>query len=143
EDRFVTAVTAANASQVVAKFATPVTKLSELNSSNAGQNITFTAVSGATVNTGQLNGSLSEDGKTLTITANWIFDAEYAFKSTTASQSTVGGNVEEYTAIIKANDKVAPKLLSGSAVAKVSTNTFAVFFDEPVSATGAIAYVDD
>lgn len=143
DDRFVTDVTAINAKQVAIKFATPVTKTSVLNSSNEVQNITFTMVSGSTVNPGQLKGSLSEDGKTLTVTANWIFDGEYAFKSTDAIQSVAGGKFEEYTAIIKARDKVAPKLISGSATAKVSTNTFAVFFDEPVSAAGAIAYVDD
>lgn len=143
DDRFVTEVTPVNAKQMVVKFATPVTKTSVLNSANEPQNITFTMVSGSTVNPGQLKGSLSEDGKTLTITANWTFDGEYAFKSTTAVQSTIGGNFEEHTAIIKASDKVAPKIVSGSATGKVSTNTFAVFFDEPVSAAGAIAYVDD
>lgn len=143
DDRFVTEVTAINAKQVVVKFATPVTKTSVLNSSNELQNITFTMVSGATVNPGQLKGSLSEDGKTLTITANWIFDGEYAFKSTTAIQSTTGGNFEEHTAIIKASDKVAPKIVSASAAGKVSTNSFSVLFDEPVNATGAIAYVNN
>lgn len=143
DDRFVTEVTAVNAKQMVVKFATPVTKASVLNSANEIQNITFTMVSGATVNPGKLKGSLSEDGKTLTITANWIFDGEYAVKSTEAIQAAAGGKYEEYTAIVKANDKVAPKLLSGTATAKVSTNTFAVFFDEPVSAAGATAYVDD
>ena len=142
DDRFVTEVTAINAKQVAIKFATPVTKTSVLNSSNEVQNITFTMVSGATVNPGKLKGSLSEDGKTLTITANWIFDGEYAFKSTDAIQSVAGGKFEEYTAIIKASDKVAPKIVSGSATGKVSTNSFAVFFDEPVSAAGATAYVD-
>ncbi|WP_318617980.1 S-layer homology domain-containing protein [Sporosarcina sp. YIM B06819] len=143
DDRFVTEVTALNAKQVAVKFATPVTKSSVLNSSNEVQNISFTMVSGATVNPGQLKGSLSDDGKTLTITANWIFDGEYAFKSTNAIQSVAGGKFDDYTAIIKANDKVAPRIVSGSAVAKVSTNTFAIFFDEPVSAAGVIAYVDN
>ncbi|WP_399629245.1 S-layer homology domain-containing protein [Sporosarcina sp. SG10008] len=143
DDRFVTEVTAINAKQVEVKFATPVTKTTVLNASNEVQNMTFTMVTGATVNPGQLKGSLSEDGKTLTITANWIFDGEYAFKLTDAIKSISGEKFEEYTAIVKANDKVAPKLVSGSAAGKTSTNSFALLFDEPVNAAGVIAYVND
>ncbi|KAA0955582.1 S-layer homology domain-containing protein [Sporosarcina sp. ANT_H38] len=143
DDRFVTEVTAINAKQVEVKFATPVTKTTILNATNEVQNIAFTMVSGATVNPGQLKGSLSEDGKTLTITANWVFDGEYAFKSTAAIKSETGEKFDEYTAIVKANDKVAPKLVSGSAAAKTSTNSFALLFDEPVNAAGVIAYVNN
>lgn len=142
DDRFVTGVTAINAKQVEVKFATPVTKTTVLNASNEVQNMTFTMVTGATVNPGQLKGSLSEDGKTLTITANWVFDGEYAFKLTDAIKSVTGEKFEEYTAIVKANDKVAPKLVSGSAAGKTSTNSFALLFDEPVNAAGVIAYVN-
>ncbi|MCG7346458.1 S-layer homology domain-containing protein [Sporosarcina sp. ACRSL] len=143
DDRFVTDVKAINAKQVEVKFATPVSKGSVLDSSNKVRNITFTMVSGATVNPGQLTGSLSEDGKTLTITAQWIFDGEYAVKTTEAIQATAGGKFEEYTAILKAKDDVAPKFVSGSATAKTSTNSFSLLFDEPVSASGVIAYVND
>ena len=143
DDRFVTEVKSINAKQVEVKFATPVTKTSVLDASNEIRNMTFTMVTGATVNPGQLKGSLSEDGKTLTITANWIFDGEYAFKSTDAIQTVAGGKVEEHTAIVKADDKVAPKIVSGSAAAKTSTNSFSILFDEPVNAAGVIAYVNN
>lgn len=143
DDRFVTDVKAINAKQVEVKFATPVTKSTVLDSSNNVRNITFTMVSGSTVNPGQLTGSLSEDGKTLTITAQWIFDGEYAVKTTEAIQATASGKFEEYTEILKAKDDVAPKFVSGSATAKTSTNSFYVLFDEPVSASGVIAYVND
>ena len=143
DDRFVTDVKAINAKQVEVKFATPVTKTSVLDSSNKVRNINFTMVSGATVNPGDLTGSLSEDGKTLTITAQWIFDGEYAVKTTDAIQAVASGKFEEYTAILKAKDDVAPKFVSGSATGKTSTNSFSVLFDEPVSASGVIAYVND
>lgn len=143
DDRFVTEVKAINAKQVEVKFATPVTKASVLDSSNKVRNINFTMVSGATVNPGDLTGSLSEDGKTLTITAQWIFDGEYAVKLTDAIQAVASGKFEEYTEILKAKDDVAPKFISGSATGKTSTNSFSVLFDEPVSASGVIAYVND
>ncbi|MBE1556436.1 S-layer homology domain-containing protein [Sporosarcina limicola] len=142
-DRFVTEVKAINAKQVEVKFATPIVKTTVLNASNEVQNMTFTMVTSATVNPGQLKGSLSEDGKTLTITANGVFDGEYAFKSTAEIKSVTGEKFEEYTAIVKANDKVAPKFVSGSAAAKTYTNSFALLFDEPVNAAGVIAYVND
>lgn len=143
DDRFITDVKAVNAKQVEVKFATPVSKSSVLDSSNKVRNISFTMVTGATVNPGDLTGSLSEDGKTLTITANWIFDGEYAFKLTDAIQAAAGGKFEEHTVILKAKDNVAPKYVSGSAVAKTSTNSFSILFDEPVSAAGVIAHVND
>lgn len=143
DDRFVTDVKAVNAKQVEVKFATPVTKTTVLDSSNNVRNIAFTMVSGSTVNPGQFTGSLSEDGKTLTITAQWVFDGEYAVKTTDAIQAVAGGKFEEYTAILKAKDDVAPKFVSGSATAKTSTNSFSVLFDEPVNASGVIAYVND
>ncbi|MGN7388900.1 S-layer homology domain-containing protein [Sporosarcina sp. SAFN-015] len=143
DDRFVTDVKTISAKQVEVKFATPVTKSTVLDSSNNVRNISFTMVSGSTVNPGQLTGSLSEDGKTLTVTAQWTFDGEYAVKTTDAIQATAGGKFEEYTAILKAKDDVAPKFVSGSATAKTSTNSFSILFDEPVSASGVIAYVND
>ncbi|MFS0576636.1 S-layer homology domain-containing protein [Sporosarcina sp. 179-K 3D1 HS] len=143
DDRFVTDVKAINAKQVEVTFSAPVAKSTVLDSSNTVRNLVFTMVTGATVNPGQLTGTLSEDGKKLTITANWIFDGEYAFKSTDAVQAASGGKFEEYTTIVKAKDNVAPKLVSGSAAAKTSTNNFSLLFDEPVSASGVIAYVND
>ncbi|MBB4823277.1 hypothetical protein HNO89_000497 [Sporosarcina luteola] len=143
DDRFVTDVKAINAKQVEVHFTTPVAKSSVLDSTNGVKNISFTTVTGATSNPGQLTGVLSEDGKTLTLTANWIFDGEYAFKSTDAIQATAGGKFEEHTVILKAEDKTGPKYVSGSAAGKTSTNTFHVVFDEPVSASGVVAYVND
>lgn len=143
DDRFVTEVKAINAKQVEVKFAAPVTKSTVLDASGNVRNITFTMVSGSTANPGQLAGSLSEDGKTLTITSQWIFDGEYAVKTAGGIQAVAGGKFEEYTDILKAKDDVAPKFVSGSATAKTSTNSFSVLFDEPVSASGVIAYVND
>lgn len=143
DDRFVTEVKAINAKQVEVKFATAVSKSSVLDGTNHVRNIMFTSVSGSTTNPGKLTGVLSEDGKTLTITADWIFDGEYAVKATDAIQAANGGKFEEYTEILKAKDTVAPKFVSGSATAKTSTNSFAVLFDEPVNAAGVIAYVND
>ncbi|MGG0670447.1 S-layer homology domain-containing protein [Lederbergia citrisecunda] len=143
DDRFVTEVKAVNAKQVEVKFAAPVTKSTVLDASGNVRNITFTMVSGSTANPGQLAGSLSEDGKTLTITSQWIFDGEYAVKTAGGIHAVAGGKFEEYTDILKVKDDVAPKFVSGSASAKTSTNSFSVLFDEPVSASGVIAYVND
>lgn len=143
DDRFISNVKAVNAKQVQIHFTTPVAKSSVLDASGNVKNITFTMVSGATVNPGTLTGSLSEDGKVLTINANWIFDGEYAFKATSAITSAKGEKFEEHTSILKAEDKVGPKYVSGSAAAKTATNLFNVNFDEPVSAAGVIAYVND
>jgi hypothetical protein len=99
-------------------------------------------VSGTTANPGQLTGSLSEDGKTLTITAASPFNGEYTVKTTDSIKTTGGVAVPGLTSLIKVDDKVAPKLLSATASAKTSTSTFAVKFDEPVDATGAIVYVN-
>ncbi|BAQ10002.1 S-layer glycoprotein protein, contains three N-terminal slh domains [Bacillus sp. OxB-1] len=142
-DRFVADVKVVNAKQVEVAFSSPVAKSTVLDSSGQVRNLVFTPVTGATVNPGQLTGTLSEDGKKLTITAQWIFDGEYAFKAADAIQAASGGKFEELTTILKATDNVGPKLVSGSAVAKTATTSFAVLFDEPVSATGAIAYVND
>ncbi|MBD7984541.1 S-layer homology domain-containing protein [Sporosarcina sp. Sa2YVA2] len=143
DDLFISSVKAVNAKQVQIHFTTPVAKSSVLDASGNVKNITFTMVSGATVNPGTLTGSLSEDGKVLTINANWIFDGEYAFKATSAITSAKGEKFEEHTSILKAEDKVGPKYVSGSAAAKTATNLFNVNFDEPVNAAGVIAYVND
>ena len=143
DDRFVADVKAVNAKQVEIHFTTPVAKSSVLDATSNVKNMTFTMVSGSTVNPGTLTGSLSEDGKVLTITANWIFDGEYAFKATSAITSAKGEKFEEHTSILKAADKTGPKYVSGSAAAKTATNTFNVNFDEPVNAAGVIAYVND
>jgi len=142
-DRIITEVKAINAKQLEVKFATAVTKTTVLDASNVVRNIALTTVTGATVNTGQLIGSLSADGKTLTITANGVFNGEYTFKSTDAIKSVSGEKFEEYNTTVKAYDTIAPKLVSGSATAKTSTQSFSLFFDEPVNATGATAYVNN
>jgi hypothetical protein len=113
-----------------------------LDENDLVQNITFTLVNGTVANPGALSGELSEDGKTLTISAQAIFDGEYAFKSTDAIKSSTGVKIPEFTSIVKVDDTVAPKLLSASASAKVSTDKFTLIFDEPVNASGAIVYVN-
>ncbi|WP_188006746.1 S-layer-like y domain-containing protein [Sporosarcina sp. ANT_H38] len=142
-ERIVTEVKAINAKQVEVKFATPVTKTTVVDTSNIVRNMTLTTVTSATTNAGQLTGSLSADGKTLTITASGVFNGEYTFKSTDAIKSVTGEKFEEYTMNVKAYDTIAPKLVSGSATAKTTTHSFSLFFDEPVNATGASAYVNN
>lgn len=138
----VTSVSSINAKQVEVKFATPVDKSTVLNSSDVVQNITFTNVAGTITSPGTLSGELSEDGKTLTVTASNIFDGEYAFKSTDSIKTVSGEKVPAFSAIVKADDTAAPSLLSASASAKTSTNSIALVFDEPVDARGAIVYVN-
>jgi trimeric autotransporter adhesin len=138
----VESVSAINAKQVVVTFNKAVDKSTVLDANNVVQNMTFTMVNGTTANPGALTGKLSEDGKTLTITAASIFDGEYAFKLTDSVKSKAGEKLVEYTSIVKVDDTVAPKLVSASASAKTSTNSIALVFDEPVTANGAIVYVN-
>lgn len=142
-DHIVTEVKAINAKQLEVKFATAVSKTTVVDASNVVRNMTLTTTTSATANPGQLTGSLSADGKTLTITANGVFNGEYTFKSTDAIKSVTGEKIEEYTMTVKAHDTIAPKLVSGSATAKIATQSFSLYFDEPVNATGAIAYVNN
>jgi len=142
-DHIVTEVKAINAKQLEVKFGTAVSKTTVVDASNVVRNMMLTTVTGATANPGQLTGSLSADGKTLTITANGVFNGEYMFKSTDAIKSVTGEKIEEYTMTVKAHDTIAPKLVSGSATAKIATQSFSLYFDEPVNATGASAYVNN
>lgn len=140
---YIKEVKALNAKQVEVTFAVPVSKSTVVDAWNVVQNITFTTNTGTTVNPGQLIGTLSVDGKTLTITANKIFDGDYTFTSTDAIKSTTNEALEKYTATLKVHDTTAPKLVSGSTTAKTSTTSFSLFFDEPVNAAGATVYVNN
>lgn len=108
----ITEVKALNAKQVEVKFATPVSQLTVVDAWNVVQNISITANTNATANPGQLTGSLSLDGRTLTITANNIFNGDYTFTSTDAIKSTTGEAFEKFSATMIANDTAAPAISS-------------------------------
>ncbi|MEK5039874.1 S-layer homology domain-containing protein [Sporosarcina sp. FSL K6-3457] len=140
---YVTNVKSLNAKQVEVTFAAPVSKSTVLDAWNVVQNMSITTSTSSTRNPGQLAGALSADGKTVTITAANSFHGDYTFTSTDAIKSTANEAFEKHTATLKVNDTTAPKLVSGSTTAKTSTNSFSLFFDEPVSAAGATAYVNN
>lgn len=136
-------VKALNAKQVEVTFATPISKSTVVDGRDIVQNITFSTNSGSTANPGQLTGVLSTDGKTLTITASGTFNGDYTFTATDAIKSTTNEPLDKYTATVKLHDTTAPRLVSGSATAKTSTTSFSLFFDEPVNAASATAYVNN
>ncbi|MGN7385473.1 S-layer homology domain-containing protein [Sporosarcina sp. SAFN-015] len=140
---YIKEVKALNAKQVEVTFATPISKSTVVDGRNVVQNITFSTNTGSASNPGQLTGVLSTDGKTLTITASGTFNGEYTFSATDSIKSTTNEPLDKYTATVKLHDTIAPRLVSGSASAKTSTTSFSLFFDEPVNATGATAYVNN
>ncbi|WP_214757856.1 Ig-like domain-containing protein [Exiguobacterium sp. s123] len=137
----VSGVEVLNAKQVEVKFNKAIEASTVLNSNDEVRNIAFTTV-GTAVNAGTLSGKLSEDGKTLLITAANTFDGEYAVTVSDAVKDSKGVALEKYSELVKASDKVAPKLVSASASAKTATDKFTLVFDEPVQATGAIVSVN-
>ncbi|MCG7344014.1 S-layer homology domain-containing protein [Sporosarcina sp. ACRSL] len=132
-----------NAKQIEVTFATPISKSTVLDGRNVVQNISVTTNTGTTVSPGQLTGVLSSDGKTLTITASGSFIGEYTLTATDAIKSSTNEPLDKYSETFKAYDTTAPRLVSSSASAKTSTTSFSLFFDEPVNAAGATAYVNN
>ncbi|WML29631.1 Ig-like domain-containing protein [Neobacillus sp. OS1-32] len=138
----VESVSAINAKQVEVKFNKAIDEDSVLDADGVVQNIGFTTV-GTAASTGELTGELSEDGKTLTITAANTFKGDYAVATTDkAIKSADGVALDKYTTLVHAEDKEAPKLVSSSASAKVSTNKISLVFNEPVQSAGAIVTVN-
>lgn len=130
---------AINATQVEVKFGAPVSLDSVFtsglnNTAIKPTNFVFTAQDSQTKPTAPL-GKLSEDGKTLVITAN---DNNYQKKYNLEIKdikSKDGKDIERFIKIVDfGEDKVAPTILS---VDKVTSGKFEVKYSEPVNVTGA------
>lgn len=123
----VKSVSAINAKEVQIQFGSPVTKASVLTGTSV-QNITFSPVGTATA-PGALTGSLSADGKTLTVTATNSFSGSYTVVATDSIEGTNGKKLSEYKEVVSLKDTVRPTV--GQAV--YNSNNVATFtFSEPI-----------
>lgn len=123
----VESVSAINAKEVQIQFGSPVTKASVLTGTSV-QNITFSPVGTATA-PGALTGSLSADGKTLTVTATNSFSGSYTVVATDSIEGTNGKKLSEYKEVVSLKDTVRPTV--GQAV--YNSNNVATFtFSEPI-----------
>ncbi|MGG6440217.1 S-layer homology domain-containing protein [Saccharococcus caldoxylosilyticus] len=135
----VVSVSAINAKEVQIKFNKPIKKdtVIESNGSLVDGVVTFNALDGATAVDGNTSTAvLSEDGKTLTITANTTFNGKYVVTVAADSvQTTDGKFVEKYTSeVLTFKDEVRPTLLGVS----YPVNGVATFtFSEPLNVTNA------
>ncbi len=125
----VSSVSAINAKEVAVTFNQPVTKSTVLDASNAVQNITFAAI-GTASDPGALTGSLSADGKTLTITAAGSFSGDYTVVASKLILTTDSKALVEFKSVVSFEDTVRPTL--GQAV--YNANNVATFsFSEPIN----------
>ncbi|MGA5692059.1 S-layer protein [Cytobacillus pseudoceanisediminis] len=139
----VESVSAINAKQLVVKFNKPVSKNTVIGAApgNTLQNITIVADADAEAVSG-FTGSLSEDGKELTVTASTgFFKGAYTVTATDSVKSTDNKALTPYIAKITAEDKVAPTV-SGVVYNQV-TDKFEVSLSEPISSlTGQVIRVN-
>ncbi|CAM3131439.1 S-layer-like y domain-containing protein [Filibacter tadaridae] len=155
----VVSVSAINGKQLEIKFNKAVDKDTVITKTTAGGDIagslvdgvfTFTALKKAdgttasnTVSADVATGSLSADGKTLTVsTGAGVFEGNYTVSVNKGVESADGQDVPAFSTLIYVKDEVAPVLLSGNASAKTNTNQLTLVFSEPVDHTGAVAYID-
>ncbi|MFJ7639523.1 Ig-like domain-containing protein [Peribacillus sp. NPDC097225] len=121
-------VSAVNAKEVEIKFNKAIKKSTVLNGSNEVQNISFSPVGNAT-NPSTLTGSLSADGKTLTVSATTSFSGSYTVVATDDIKTTDEVKIEDYKKVVDLEDSVRPTV--GQAV--YNSNNIATFsFSEPI-----------
>ncbi len=135
-------VKAINAKQLQVTFSKAIDASTVLGEEDALKNIKVTKV-GNEDSTG-LKGQLSEDKKSLVITASSdeVFNGSYVVNVSDSVKTVTGLKVAAFSELVKAEDKVAPTFVSASSVAKTTTKKVTVKFDEPVVADGVIAYVN-
>lgn len=148
----VESVSAINAKQLVIKFNKAIDKSTVIESDNTLVDglLTVNALkkadgtNSASVNPDAASASLSEDGKTLTVTlrTSEAFDGKYAVAVNKGVKTADGVEVPAYSAILDVKDTVAPEFVSATAEAKTTTRTVTVKFSEPVQSSGVIAYVN-
>lgn len=98
----------------------------------------FTAIDSATsVTADSAVASLSQDGKTLTVTANTKFDGKYAVTINSGIKTVDNKNVAAYTNILNVNDDTRPVLKE---VTYVDASTAKLVFSEPLSDEGNVSF---
>lgn len=97
-----------------------------------------------TVTANNLVPTLSEDGKSVTLTAagNEVFNGKYTIAVNKGVKDFDGKDVPAFSTIIDVVDNKAPSLSSAQSVARATTKSVILTFDEPVQASGVIVYID-
>lgn len=134
----VESVTGINATQVEVKFNTAVSKASLFTNGVSGAfkgTVTLTTIDG--VPSGAVTGTLSADGKTLTITASNALSKRYDVV-VDGLKSVDGKDITKYQQVITlAADTTAPVVVSTT---KNSSSSFTVKFSEPLKVLGDVTY---
>ena len=143
EDLKVVSVSAINAKEVEIKFNKAVDKATVVSGTTL-QNISITGIGTAGTNhvaPGTTKTVLSEDGKTLTVTAQAatanFFDGQYAVTVPVAVTDKAGKAIEAYTQILTVNDTTRPTVKS---VTYPDNNKAKIIFSEPLNSIGTVTF---
>jgi len=148
-DLKVESVSAINAKQLVINFSKPVKKADVVAAATSGGEvkdtlvngkITVTSLDSASVTINSAKAKLSDDGKTLTLTADSseVFKGRYDVKiAAGAIKTTDNKEIAKYETTIKAEDTAAPTIKS---VEKVTSTKFKVTFSEPMKTLGTVTF---
>lgn len=102
-----------------------------------GTTVTFTSIETPAVAPGTLTGTLSADGKTLTVTAQNALSKRYDVV-VEGLKDKAGKEIVKYDEMITiAADKTAPTIVSN---VKTSASTYKVTFSEPLNSLGTVTY---
>ena len=131
-------VIAINATQVEVKFNKAVDPASLFTDGKSGAfKATVTLTTLDTVASGSLTGTLSADGKTLTVTSQNPLSKRYDVV-VDGVKTTDSKDVTKYAETITiAADKTAPTIVSS---VKTSASTYKVTFSEPLNSLGTVSY---
>ena len=128
---------AINATQVQVKFNSPINEdsLFDVNGNFNVDTVSITPVDLQTA--GTLSGTLSTDGKTLTVTSTQILTGRYDVLVENL-ETTKGVEVEKYEELVTfAADKTAPAITGTS---KPTSGTVKVSFSEPIKNLGTVSF---
>lgn len=139
----VVSVSAVNAKSIKVTFSKAVDKDTVVDASDIVKNITIAEKGTApAVTAAALKGSLSKDGKELTITAGTteFFNGVYTVSVDDAVLTTKGEALTPFVANVTVDDTVAPTVTS--AVYNQETDQFEVSFSEPIKAAPSVVRVN-
>ncbi|MCM3452404.1 S-layer homology domain-containing protein [Heyndrickxia oleronia] len=134
-DPKVESVSAINAKEVEIKFNKAIDKATVLTSAGAVQNITFSPV-GTDPAVSDLTGTLSADGKTLTVTGTGSFNGSYTVLVTDSVKTTDGKALDAFKQVVSLTDSVRPTV---SAATYKSNNVATFTFSEPIDVADSTA----
>lgn len=133
----VSSVEGLSATQVQVHFNLPVDKATLLNADGTFKTDVLSMTSLDGITPGNLTGTLSADGKTLTITAQNVLSKRYDVVVDNV-KSYNGKNIVKYTGMVTLTaDKTAPTVVKTD---RLSASKFKVTFSEPIKELGTVTY---